>query len=128
MNLLLDTHALFWFFEGNPRLSPAAREAIEDDGATIHVSAVSAIEIALKYRSGKLPQAAELAVDFEPLMVDYGFTPLPITLRHAQVAGLLPIPHKDPFDRLLIAQAQTETLVLVSNEVVFDSFGVIRLW
>ena len=55
-------------------------------------------------------------------------SPLPITLRHAQVAGLLPIPHKDPFDRLLIAQAQTETLVLVSNEVIFDSFGVIRLW
>jgi PIN domain nuclease of toxin-antitoxin system len=61
-------------------------------------------------------------------MTDYDFTPLPITLRHAQVAGLLPIPHKDPFDRLLIAQAQTEALILVSNEAIFDTFRVIRLW
>ena len=128
MRLLLDTHALFWFFEGNPRLSSSAREAIADDESAVHVSAVSAIEIAQKYRAGKLPAAAELAVNFEALMIDYDFAPLPITLRHAQVAGLLQIPHKDPFDRLLIAQAQTEALVLVSNEVTFDSFGVIRLW
>lgn len=62
-------------------------------------------------------------------MVDsQGFIPLPISLRHAQVAGPLPISHKDPFDRLLIAQAQVETLTLVSNEALFDGFGVVRLW
>ena len=128
MRLLLDTHALFWFFEGNIRLPPVAREAISDGESTVYVSAVSAIEITLKYRSGKLPEAAELAVNFVSLMSDFAFSPLPISLRHAQLAGLLPIPHKDPFDRLLIAQAQTEGLTLVSNQAIFDSFGVIRLW
>jgi len=128
LRLLLDTHVVIWLFEGNPRLSAPAREAIADDESAVYVSAVSAIEIALKFRSGKLPQAAELAVNFESLMIEYSYAPLPITLRHAQVAGLLPIPHKDPFDRLLIAQAQTEALVLVSNKVIFDAFGVIRLW
>lgn len=128
MKLLLDTHAVLWWFLGDPLLTRAARDAIESEASEVWVSAVSAIEVTTKFRVGKLPKASKLAHTFEDWVRNEDFTPLPITLRHAQVAGLLPIPHKDPFDRLLIAQAQIETLVLVSNEAIFDSFGVIRLW
>jgi PIN domain nuclease of toxin-antitoxin system len=128
LRLLLDTHALIWLFEGNERLSRRARTQIEADDAVVHVSAVSAFEIAIKYRSGKLPNVAALAENFEPLMREYGFEDMPISLRHAQAAGLLPISHKDPFDRLLIAQAQLEAMTLVSNEQMFDAFAVARLW
>jgi PIN domain nuclease of toxin-antitoxin system len=128
LRLLLDTHALIWFFEGNDRLSRRARHEIEVPDAQVYVSAVSAFEITIKYRSGKLPNVAALAENFIPLMGDYGFEPLPISLGHAQAAGLLAIPHKDPFDRLLIAQAQLEAMTLVSNEAMFDAFGVARLW
>jgi len=128
LRLLLDTHALIWFFEGNARLSRRAREEIEVDEALVHVSAVSAFEITIKYRSGKLPHVAALAENFAPILRDYGFEELPISLHHAQAAGLLAIPHKDPFGRLLIAQARLEGLTLVSNEALFDSFGVARLW
>ncbi|MGI8839840.1 MAG: type II toxin-antitoxin system VapC family toxin [Caulobacteraceae bacterium] len=126
--MLLDTHALIWFLEGNDRLSHRARNEIEAAGAQVHVSAVSAFEITIKYRSGKLPNVAALAENFVRLMRDFGFEDLPISLRHAQAAGLLAIPHKDPFDRLLIAQAQIEGLTLVSNEAMFDAFAVSRLW
>jgi len=128
VKLLLDTHAVLWWFLGDPLLTRAARDAIQSEASEVWVSAVSAIEITTKFRVGKLPKATSLALSFEDMVSSEDFLPLPITLRHAQVAGLLPIPHKDPFDRLLIAQAQTEALILVSNEAIFDAFGVIRLW
>ena len=86
------------------------------------------MEITTKFRLGKLPEAALLAEDFSNQIAIRGFGELPITVPHAQLAGSLPIPHKDPFDRLLIAQAQIERATLVSNEAVFDGFGVLRLW
>lgn len=86
------------------------------------------MEIATKHRLCKLPEASVLAARFELEMEALGFDPLPISLTHARVAGSLSIPHKDPFDRLLIAQALVEEMTLVSNEVAFDSFGVSRLW
>ena len=128
LRLLLDTHAVLWWLQGDEALSRRARDAIADDASEVFVSAASAMEITTKYRIGKLPRAARLARGFEEMLDSQGFTPLPISLRHAQVAGLLAIPHKDPFDRLLIAQAQIETLTLVSNEALFDGFGVMRLW
>ncbi len=94
----------------------------------IFVSAVSAMEIATKFRLGKLPSAEPLALAFEDETAAAGFLPLSVTLTHVRVAGSLAIPHKDPFDRLLIAQAQVEGMFLVSNETVFDGFGVGRLW
>jgi len=94
----------------------------------VFVSAVSAMEIATKHRLGKLPEAAVLATRFEAEIEALGFDAMPISLTHARVAGALAIPHKDPFDRLLIAQALVEGITLVSNESVFDSFGVSRLW
>ncbi len=128
MRLLLDTHALIWLFEGSPRLSAAAREAIDDPRSDVHVSAVSALEVTTKYRIGRLPGARPLVERFASLLTTYGFHPLAISHGHAHAAGLLVGEHRDPFDRLLIAQAQAENLTLVSNEILFDTFAVARLW
>ena len=128
MNVLLDTHALIWFVAGSEHLPTAVRGVIEDARNDVYVSAVSAMEITTKYRLGKLPSAAPLAVDFERVIAERGFLPLPITVGHAERAGSMDIPHKDPFDRLLIAQAMIEDLTLISNEAVFSGFGVGRLW
>ncbi len=119
---------MLWWFLGDPRLTRAARDAIQAETSEVWVSAVSAIEITTKFRIGKLPNGTKLASSFEDMVRSEDFSPLPISLGHARLAGLLSIPHKDPFDRLLIAQAQIEALTLVSNEAVIDSFGVIRLW
>jgi PIN domain nuclease of toxin-antitoxin system len=128
LKLLLDTHSLIWWLAGDQALSRRAREAIADEANNISVSAASAMEVATKYRIGKLPNAALLARDFEVIIADQGFVELPITVHHARVAGEMRIDHKDPFDRLLIAQTQAEDMVLVSNETLFDSFAVNRLW
>ncbi|CAD5295043.1 PIN domain protein [Bosea sp. 62] len=128
LRLLLDTHALIWWLAGDEALSSRAREAIEDEGNSIAVSAASAMEIATKFRIGKLPDAAPLAQDFEAIIADQGFIELAITVLHALRAGEMNIAHKDPFDRFLIAQAQSEDMVLISNEALFDGFAVKRLW
>lgn len=128
MKLLLDTHALIWWLAGDEALSQRAREAIDDEANSIVVSAASAMEVATKFRIGKLPDAALLAQDFEAIIADQGFAELAISVHHARLAGEMNIAHKDPFDRLLIAQAQSEDMVLVSNEALFDGFAVQRLW
>ncbi|MGH6956729.1 MAG: type II toxin-antitoxin system VapC family toxin [Caulobacteraceae bacterium] len=128
MRLLLDTHAVIWWFLDDPALSRSSRGAIGSADAEVLVSAVSAMEITLKFRLGKLARAARLAANFEAMVLDYGFKPLSISLAHASLAGSLDFHHKDPFDRLLIAQALVEDMTLVSNERVFDSVGVKRLW
>ena len=128
MRLLLDTHALIWWLAGDTQLSRAAKAAIADETNEVHVSAASAWEIATKYRRGKLPGAGPLMVDFAREVRQQGFIALPITLEHGQVAGSLPGDHGDPFDRMLIAQAREEKMALVSNETLFDLFGVTRLW
>lgn len=128
LKLLLDTHALIWWLAGDEALSRRAREAIADEVNEIAVSAASAMEIATKFRIGKLPGAAMLAQGFEEIIAEQGFSELPISVRHARLAGEMKISHKDPFDRLLIAQAHVEDLMLVSNEALFDGFAVKRLW
>ena len=128
LRLLLDTHALIWWLAGDQALSKSAQAAIADEANSIVVSAASAMEVATKYRIGKLPNAALLARDFEAIIADQGFDELPITIHHARIAGEMKIEHKDPFDRLLIAQAQTQDMALVSNEMLFDQFAVNRLW
>ncbi len=128
LKLLLDTHALIWWLAGDEALSRSAREAIGDEANTVAVSAASAMEVSTKVRIGKLPGATLLAQDFEAIVAAQGFTELPITIHHARLAGEMTIPHKDPFDRLLIAQAQSEGMVLVSNEALFVGFAVQRLW
>ena len=128
LRLLLDTHALIWWLAGDETLSDRAREVIGDEANSIAVSAASAMEVATKFRIGKLPGAALLAQDFEAIVADQSFAELAITVRHARLAGELNIAHKDPFDRLLIAQAQAEDMTLVSNEALFDGFAVKRIW
>ena len=128
MRLLLDTHALIWWLAGDPSISVSAQTAITDPDNEVFVSAASAWEIATKHRIGKLPNAAPLASDIQRALARQGFIELPITISHGQAAGSLPGPHRDPFDRMLIAQAILGDLVLVSNEAVFNGYGVRRLW
>ena len=128
MRVLLDTHTLLWWLSGDKNLSLRARRTIADEANEIFVSAVSAWEVATKHRIGKLPDAGPLAVDFAREVRQQGFSALPITLDHGQVAGALAGEHRDPFDRLLIAQSLEEKMALLSNDAVFDAFGVQRLW
>lgn len=99
-----------------------------DAGTIVLVSAASAWEITTKARLGKLPGAVDVAANVLACIVGQGFTGLPISVEHAQRAGNLPGPHRDPFDRMLIAQSQTEDLPIVTNEAVFETYGVRRLW
>ena len=128
MRLLLDTHAFIWWTAGSERLSQPARRAIEDEANDILVSAASAWEIATKHRLGRVPSAAALALDIAGAIAGQDFEGLPITLEDAVQAGALSGAHSDPFDRMLIAQAIAHNLVLISNESLFDPYGVRRLW
>ena len=127
MRLLLDTHALIWWSGDRERLSPDTIRDIER-ADTVFVSPVSAYEMELKFQNGKLPGVAALL----PILVTYlrqmSFTVLPIELHHTSLAGKMPLRHRDPFDRILIAQATLEDLTLVSNEELFESYGVRRRW
>jgi PIN domain nuclease of toxin-antitoxin system len=125
---LLDTHALIWWLNDSPELSAAARTAVASEANEIYVSAASAWEITTKHRLGKLALADRLAANVEARVLQERFIPLPVTMAHAEAGGRLEAPHKDPFDRLLIAQAVLEDLTLVSIETVFDAYGVVRLW
>ena len=128
MDTLLDTHTFLWWLDGDPALSRRAWTVIVDRTTKVFVSAASAWEITTKHRIGKLPNAAAVAADVSRAISLQGFLSLPITVNHAQRAGALPGWHRDPFDRILIAQALDDGLVLISNEVLFDRYGVPRLW
>src|SRR6202162_508200 len=128
MRLLLDTHTLLWWLAENPSLPASAQKLIANKNNDVLVSAASAWEIATKVRLGKLPIALDLAHDFIAHLERERFETLPISADHGIRAGLLPGPHKDPFDRMLIAQSQTENIPIITNEAVFESYGVRRLW
>lgn len=128
MKLLLDTHAFVWWLDGDRRLSPRAKRRVADAKSHIFVSAASVWEITTKARLGKLPGALDVATDVPGCILSQGFSGLDISLAHAQRAGTLVDIHRDPFDRILIAQAQIEHLTLVSREELFDDYGIERLW
>ena len=129
MRLLLDTHAFLWWVFADSKLSHQARTAIADDEQNdIFVSAASAWEITTKFRIGKLADAGSVAYDVASAVASEGFDELPISVLHAQRAGDLGGRHKDPFDRMLVAQALIENMTLVSNERAFDAYAVKRLW
>ena len=128
MKLLLDTHAVIWWYQGNLKMSASARAAIDDERSTVLVSVVSAFELTTKHRIGKLSEVTTLLDDLSGYIASQGFGILPLSLAHVERAGRMDIPHRDPFDRLLIAQAQVEQALLVSNETLFDHFAVRRLW
>jgi PIN domain nuclease of toxin-antitoxin system len=127
VRVLLDTHALLWWATLSSRLSKKAKALIAADDTEVHVSAASAWEIAIKVRIGKLAWSAT-AGTVNAYVLGQAFRLLPISLEHAERAGQLHIGHRDPFDRMLIAQAQINDLWLVSNETIFDATGVRRYW
>lgn len=128
MKLLLDTHALLWWLAGDAQnLSKRARDAIENADNSVFVSAASAWEISTKQRLGKL-DAGVLSGQMAQIIARQTFIALDISMEHAERAGALSGAHRDPFDRMLIAQAQAENLTLVSNETAFEGYGVGRIW
>ena len=127
MKLLLDTHALLWWATLNPNLPSKVNKAIASEATEVFVSAATAWEIATKVRIGKLTWLPE-AGSVSAYVMSQGFAALPISLQHAERAGSFAVVHRDPFDRMLMAQAIIEDLWLASNESIFDSVGVRRFW
>lgn len=128
MKLLLDTHTLMWWWGDDPLLSVNARKAISNESNTVLVSAASAWEIAIKHRIGKLPEGSDALGRFSELVAADGFTHLQINYLHAIRSGGLAVNHKDPFDRMLAAQADIENATLVSLDPVFKTFRTKVLW
>lgn len=128
MTLLLDTHAFLWFVWADPLLSAGAKAAIEDPANRKLVSVASCWEIAIKAGIGKLTLGAPAAVFIPRELARNSFDLLEIGAAHATAVETLPQHHKDPFDRLLVAQAQLEGVPLVSTDTVFDAYGITRVW
>jgi PIN domain nuclease of toxin-antitoxin system len=128
VRLLLDTHALLWWYSDDPALPKSCRKLITQPDSSVFVSAASAWEISTKFRLGRLPSGSELVQDFGGYLEQESFVSLPVSPEHGIRAGMLPGPHQDPFDRMLIAQAEIERLFIVSNEKIFDQYGVRRVW
>lgn len=128
MKLLLDTHAFLWFIAGNPNLSDVARENIEVLENERYVSVASAWEIAIKMSLGKLKASAEFE-EIIPTQLDLNAMDLlPISPRHLALVAQLPFHHKDPFDRLILAQSLVEDIPVISVDSSFDSYGIQRIW
>ena len=128
MRLLLDTHALLWWLVKSSSLPFSAQSLLINRDHTVLVSAASIWEIATKVRLGKLDVDVEVVENFGAYLDRERFESVSVTVAHAIRAGLLPGPHKDPFDRMLIAQAQAENVPIVSNDRALDGYGVRRLW
>ena len=128
LKLLLDTHALLWWWKDDPRLSKRAAKAIADEANIVLVSAASAWEIATKHRIGKLPGAESAVRDFNELIVVDGFGHLAVSYQHAIKAGGFDIAHRDPFDRMLAAQSIIEGAALVTDDAAMKLFCVKCFW
>ena len=128
MKLLLDTHTLVWSMNQTSELSQKAREAIESYENEIQVSVVTVWEAATKFRLGKFPEAGAFVGDPRGVLARFGFSSLSLKLEHALLSGTFPHPHRDPFDRMLVAQALIEKLTLVSADTILDQYGVSRRW
>lgn len=128
MRILLDTHAYLWWIARSDRLSIAAYDAVTNSGNEVFFSAASAWEIATKHRLGRLPEAESVIQNILASIEAAGFEELPISVRDGEYAGRLPGHHQDPFDCIIIAQALIRNLAIISNERVFDRYGVNRIW
>jgi len=128
MKLLLDTHSFIWFFSGHPNLSNVARQLMEDTKGQKFISLASVWEIGIKQSKGKLT----LSLPLEDYIIEKtkleDFELLPIKLNHLALISTLPFHHNDPFDRLLIAQAITENISILSRDIAFDAYQVKRIW
>jgi len=125
---LIDTHVLLWWLFDDPKLSDRAHDVIQAPANSILVSSASGWEIATKYRLGKLPHADEVARNLPAMLRKSRIDVLPITMDHALAAGALPGPHRDPFDRMLIAQGQIEGLPIVTSDHAFKQYPVKIIW
>ena len=128
MKLLLDTHALLWWFTNDTKLSSVARKAILNESNEIFVSAASAWEIATKQRLGKLDDLPDLSVRFGELVAADGFSHLPVNYLHSLRAGGYNLSHRDPFDRMLAAQSAIEIMALVTLDPAFALFDTDTFW
>jgi PIN domain nuclease of toxin-antitoxin system len=128
LKLLLDTHALLWWWSDDKRLSKRASKAISDENNIVLISAASAWEIATKHRIGKLPGAERAVAEFNELIVSDGFTHLNVSYGHALKAGGFTMEHRDPFDRMLAAQAIIEGATLVTDDAAMKLFRVKCFW
>lgn len=127
LDLILDTHAALWWWRASPLLSPAALRAIEG-AQTVYVSVASGYEVANKHRLGKLDDIGDPAQKYPTLMIEHGFLPLPLSEAQTLRAGRLAGDHRDPFDRLIAAQALEENLTIVTKDPAFAAFGCKVLW
>ena len=128
MTLLLDTQAFVWWIEADRRLSAAARDAIASESAIVHVSVATAWEIAIKVGLGKWPEAEALLARFEEALADEAFELLSITIADVRMAGLMQTPHRDPFDRLIAAQAIKRNFKLVTSDSKLSGLGATVIW
>ena len=128
LNLLLDTAALLFITREPDRVTTTARAALDDSDSTLWISAASAWEIATKHRLGRLPQAQPLVEDWFGQLDRFRFQQLDVSHQHALRAGSYDVGHGDPFDRVIAAQAELESMTLVANDRHFDLFPVNRLW
>jgi PIN domain nuclease of toxin-antitoxin system len=128
VRLLLDTHALIWWFLDSPRMPERIKLLIDDPRNRVYVSAVTSWELATKFRIGKLPEAKPLVQGFFDFLEEWHFEKLPISVEHGHRAGLLPGEHKDPFDRMLAAQAILEELDIVTVDPALAALGANVIW
>ncbi len=128
MRLILDTHTFLWYIFGDPRLNTAATALLQDRANEKLLSLASPWEVGIKASTGKLTLSRPLEAYFDEQMQLNSIKMLPITLAHIARVSVLPFHHRDPFDRMLIAQSLTDSIPIISAEAVFDAYGVERLW
>ena len=127
MDILLDTHTLLWMLLDDPRLKARQFQVLENPANRMFVSAVTAFEIATKVKIGKLA-ATMIVAEYDQIMEQFDYLPLPVSHRHGLRGGSLPGLHRDPFDRLLAAQSLVEGMPLFTNDAAFAAFGVETVW
>ena len=128
MKLLIDTHSFLWFIDGSSQLSATARKLIENAANERYLSVASVWEMAIKISLGKLSLGQPIEVQIPHQLSHNGIALLDIGVSHAAVVAALPLHHRDPFDRMLVAQARVEQLSVVSVDSALDAYGVTRLW
>jgi PIN domain nuclease of toxin-antitoxin system len=128
MNYLLDTHAFLWFIDDSTALSKTARHLIEDADNNLYLSTASIWEIAIKISLGKLSMPTPFANFVGQQLLTNAIETLEIRITHAEIVTRLPFQHRDPFDRLIIAQSLSEDITIIGRDAIFDAYGIVRYW
>lgn len=128
MNLILDTHTVLWFGRASPQLSREALQLIQDPENDLFLSIASPWEVGIKISTGKLVLGEPVDAFFSEQIRLLSLRLLPVSLAHVARVATLPFHHRDPFDRMLVAQSLTENMALVSADAILDAYGITRLW